>query len=399
MKIALNESTFGTEEINLAIEVLHSGRVTMGQRCEEFESAFSAYLGSGESLFVNSGSSANLLAFFALANHAAPVRPGKRRFQPGAEVIVPAVTWSTTIWPVIQSGAVPVLVDCDPETLQMDMAAMRAAVTPRTFAVCPVHVLGNMVDMERVLAFASEYQLWVVEDTCEALGSRYKGQPAGTMGDIGTFSFYFSHHITTIEGGMVATRDPELAELIRCLRAHGWTRHLKRRREIEAQYPEIDPAFLFVNIGFNVRPTEINAAFGLVQLRKLDGFNASRKTIAARWTELFRPLIESRLIRPMRATAGADAAWFGYPVVCRDREFRDALQLRLQELNIETRPIICGNMARQPAFAHVPHRIAGSLSGADTIMDCGLLWGAHPMMTAAQVDYVAAGVLNMRTPA
>ncbi len=396
MHIPMNSSTIGEEEIEKAIDALRSGRVTMGSRCEEFQEAFAAYLGAGEALFVNSGSSANLLAFFALANHAAPRRPGKRRFAPGAEVIVPAVTWSTTIWPIVQCGAVPVLVDSDPETLQMDMDAMHAAVTGKTFAVCPVHVLGNTVAMEQVLAFAAEHELWVVEDTCEALGSRYRGQPVGTFGDIATFSFFFSHHITTIEGGAVATRDPELAELLRCLRAHGWTRDLKRRGEIEAQYPEIDPSFLFVNTGFNVRPTEINAAIGLVQLRKLDGFNARRKAIAAEWTARFRPLIEGGWLRPMQPTPGADAAWFGFPVVCRDREFRDQLRRRLRERDVECRPIICGNMARQPAFAQVPHRIAGPLPGADTIMDCGLLWGAHPMMTEQEVDYVAETVLGLR---
>ena len=395
MQVPLNVSTFGDEEIESAIKVLRSGFVTMGARCAEFETAFAAYLGGGEAIFVNSGSSANLLAFFALANHAAPQRPGKRRFTPGAEVIVPSVTWSTTIWPIIQSGAVPVLVDSDPATLQMDMDAMRAAVTDKTFAVCPVHVLGNTVNMKEVLAFAAEHELWVVEDTCEALGSRYYGQPVGTFGDISTFSFFFSHHITTIEGGMVSTRDPEMAELLRCLRAHGWTRHLKRRAEEEAKYPDIDPSFLFINTGFNVRPTEINAAFGLIQLTKLDRFNERRRSIAADWNRQLAPMIADGMVRPMCPVPGADAAWFGFPVICRDREFRDALRTRLNACGVETRPIICGNMARQPALAHVPNRVSGQLTGADTIMDRGLLWGAHPFMTDEEVNHVARVVLSL----
>jgi len=396
MHVPLNASTFGDEEIEQAIEVMRSGRVTMGPRCEDFESAFAAYLGGGEAIFVNSGSSANLLAFFALANQAAPRPVGKRCFFPGAEVIVPAVTWSTTIWPIIQCGAVPVLVDSDPLTLQMDMQAMRAAVTDKTFAVCPVHVLGNTVAMEQVLAFAAEYELWVIEDSCEALGSRYRGQFAGTFGDMATFSFFFSHHITTIEGGMVATSDPEMAELLRCLRAHGWTRDLKRRREVEAAYPEIDPSFLFINTGFNVRPTEINAAFGLVQLRKLDGFNERRKSISGEWIRRFQPLIEDGSFSPVRSTPGTDAAWFGFPVVCRDPEVRALLKDRLHACHMETRPIISGNMARQPALANVPHRVSGALRGADIITDRGLLWGAHPMMTDAEVNYVAEVVLGAR---
>jgi len=395
MNVPLNAQTFGDEEIQRAIAVLRSGQVTMGAQCKAFEAAFADYLGGGEAIFVNSGSSANLLAFSALANHAAPARPDKRRFFPGAEVIVPAVTWSTTIWPIVQCGAVPVLVDSDPRTLQMDISAMRLALTDKTVAVCPVHVLGNTVPMEEVLAFAADNRLWVIEDTCEALGSSYRNRRAGAFGDIATFSFFFSHHITTIEGGMVATRDAEIAELLRCLRAHGWTRDLKRRPEIEAEYPAIDPSFLFINTGFNLRPTEINAAFGLVQLRKLDGFNERRSVIVAAWKRRLQPLIAEGALQPMQPASGADPAWFGFPVLCRDRAFREDLKRLLHSRGIETRPIICGNMARQPAFAHVPHRVAGPLPGADKIMDCGLLWAAHPMLTDAEVDYVADTVLSV----
>ncbi len=395
MRVALNVSTFGHEEIDAAIEVLRSGNVTMGARCEAFEAAFAEYLGGGEAVFVNSGSSANLLIFFALANHAAPRRPAKRAFFPGAEVIVPAVTWSTTIWPIVQCGAVPVLVDSDPETLQMDVDAVRAAISEKTVAICPVHVLGNTVEIDRILDIAAEHHLWVIEDTCEALGSRYRSRPAGSFGDLASFSFFFSHHITTIEGGMVLTRDPDMAELLRCLRAHGWTRHLKGRRNIESQHPDINASFLFVNTGFNLRPTEVNAAFGAIQLKKLDTFNTRRKEIAAEWISRLGSLIEAGWIRPMRTTPGADAAWFGFPVICKDRKFRDTLEHHLNSMGVETRPIICGNMARQPAFANVRHRISGSLEGADRIMDYGLLWGAHPMMTELEISYVADAVLDV----
>lgn len=392
MQVPLNASTFGEEEIQHAIEALRSGQVTMGPQCLAFEDDFAAYLGGRESVFVNSGSSANLLAFAALANHAMPERHRRRRFRQGCEIIVPAVTWSTTIWPIVQCGATPILVDSDPVTLQMDLDAMRAAVTGETVAICVVHVLGNAVPMAEVMAFAEEHGLWVIEDTCEALGTRYRGTPIGTVGDLSTFSFFFSHHITTIEGGMATASDPEVADLLRCLRAHGWTRDLRRRREIEARYPDIHPSFLFVNVGFNMRPTEVNAAFGRVQLRKLDGFNARRKEITAEWNRRLVPLIEDGVLRPMQPSPGADPAFFGFPVICRDRATRDALRERLEGADIETRPVICGNMARQPAFANVRHRVHGSLPGADQIMDCGLVWGCHPMMTDAEVDYIAGVV-------
>ena len=394
MHIPLNTSTFGDEEIESAIEVLRSGRVTMGARCVDFEADFEAYLGGREAVFVNSGSSANLLAFFALANHAAPIM-GRRRFAPGAEVIVPAVSWSTTIWPIIQCGAVPVLVDSDPLTLQMDLDQMRAALTDKTFAVCPVHVLGNTVAMDEVLAFAQAHDLWVIEDTCEALGAKFDGRLAGSFGDVSTFSFFFSHHMTTIEGGMVTTSNPELAELFRCLRAHGWTRNLKQRQQIEKQHPDIDPRFLFVNTGFNLRPTEINAAFGRIQLRKLGSFNERRAAIAKEWTSRFRQMTDDGWFYPMAPVAGAEMAHFGFPVICKDADTCEALQRRLEAHSIETRPIICGNMARQPAFAHIPHRVAGTLRGADRIMERGVLWGLHPMMSGLEVEFVSEVVVGL----
>ena len=394
-RIPLNASTFGDEEIKAVLDVLRSDRVTMGARCREFETVFGEYLGGVEAVFVNSGSSANLLGLFALANLAASQQPKhKRRFVPGSEVIVPAVSWSTTFWPIVQAGGVPVLVDSDPRTLQMNPDAMRAALNEKTVAVCPVHVLGNTVPLTDVMRFADENDLWLIEDTCEALGAQYDGKLAGTFGDLGTFSFFFSHHITTIEGGMIVTRDAQLAELLRSMRAHGWTRDLKRRQETEALYPEIDPNFLFVNMGFNLRPTEINAALGLIQLQKLDGFYQRRNEVASIWTERFWPLIEQRTFYPMQPTAQARPASFGYPVICRDRATRNALRHHLNERGIETRPIICGNMARQPAFANISHRVSGDLRGADMIMDFGLLWGLHPLMSNEEVDYVANTVLE-----
>ncbi len=393
-RIPLNTSTFGDEETNAVFEVLRSNRVTMGGKCQEFETAFGEYLGGAEAIFVNSGSSANLLGFFALANHAAPQLKNRRRFVYGSEVIVPAVSWSTTFWPIVQAGGVPVLVDSDPRTLQMKVDAMRAALSEKTVAVCPVHVLGNTVPIDEVMRFAEENRLWVIEDTCEALGAHYDGKLAGTFGDMATFSFFFSHHITTIEGGMIVTRDAQLAELLRCMRAHGWTRDLKNRRESEALHPEIDPNFLFVNTGFNLRPTEINAALGLIQLQKLNGFNQRRNEIASSWTNRFQPLIEQGTLYPMRSTRRAVPASFGYPIICHEPQIRKALKNHLNQHGIETRPIICGNMARQPSLAHVSHRVSGNLSGADTIMDCGLLWGLHPLMSSQDIEYVANTVLE-----
>lgn len=389
MRVPLTEVSFGEAEIAEAVAVLRSGRVTMGARCRAFEAAFAERLGARHAVFVNSGSSANLLAWFALAN---PLAGG--RLKPGDEVIVPAVAWSTTIWPIVQAGGVPVLVDCDSERLTIDPGAVARAVGPRTVAVCPVHPLGNVCDMDALGAVCGRHGLVLVEDTCESLGSRFRGTPAGRFGLMGTFSFYFSHHITTIEGGMVVTDDDALADVLRCLRSHGWSRE---RAGMPAALPFAE-RFRFVTTGFNLRPTEINAAFGLHQLDRLDGFNRARVRAADRLRVALAPAIAAGGIRPMAVADGVEAAWFGFPMLCRDGEARDRLADRLEGAGIETRPIICGNMARQPAMAHVPHRIAGPLTGADAVMDRGLYVGIHPLLDDAAIDHVAATIGGFFAP-
>lgn len=388
LRVPLNAPTFGIEEIEAAIAVLRSGQLTMASQCLKFEADFEKTLSTQNATYVNSGSSANLLAFFALVNPLCPKITGKKQIQPGDEVIVPAVTWSTTIWPIVQAGLIPVLVDSDPETLQMNVDSVSAAISEKTVAICPVHVLGNAVDLSSLRELCHKHQLWMIEDTCEALGTQYDGQFVGTIGDIGTYSFFFSHHITTIEGGMIVTPHNELAELFRSMRAHGWTRHLKNKAKVEAAHADIDPRFLFISTGFNLRPTEINAAFGLQQIRKLAALNRRRVEIATHWIEEFADLTKSGQLTPMRPTAKTLCTWFGFPILCDTAQTKRGLQSHLEKNGIETRPIICGNLARQPAFRHIPHRIAGRLNGADKVMDHGLFWGSHPFMSDQEIEHV-----------
>jgi CDP-6-deoxy-D-xylo-4-hexulose-3-dehydrase len=384
-RLPLTTNLLGKEEISAAKAVLDSGSLTMGKLCEQFERAFAGYLGVDHAVMVNSGSSANLLALFALANPLLAPK-GKRRLQPGDEVIVPALSWSTSIWPVLQVGAVPVFVDCDPETLQLDPPAITAAVTPKTAAIVVVHVLGGACNVAEIGALAMEKGLWLIEDTCESLGVEWDGRKVGSFGDVGTFSFYFSHHITTIEGGMVTTNDAKLADLLRSMRSHGWARSMSNAADIAKQHPDIDPRFLFVTSGFNLRPTEINAAIGLEQLKRLDGFNARRREIAARFDCGFARLVQGGDLQLIRSDPRCRPAPFGYPVLCRSPEARAGLRRHLEAAGVETRPIICGNMVRQPAFRYLPHRVSGGLDGADRVMDCGLYWGPHPGIADETVD-------------
>ncbi len=394
IRVPLNASTLGTEEIDAAIAVLRSDRVTMGSRCEEFERIFAGYVGVGHAIMVNSGSSANLLAMFALVNALCPPSGGRRRLKPGDEVIVPAVTWSTTVWPIVQAGCVPRFVDSDPNTLQVRPETIEAAISDKTRAIFLVHILGNAVDTARIRAIAKERGLWILEDTCESLGVRRDGRFAGTTGDIGTYSFYFSHHITTIEGGMVVTNDDDMADLLRALRAHGWVRNMKQSEKYRASFPDVDPRFMFITTGFNVRPTEINAAIGIPQLAKLAGYNSRRASLYTALCKALDTVISAGRLRPMSIEPGVDAAPFGFPVVCDSVSTRKGLQDHLEARGIETRPIICGNMTRQPAIRTIEHSVSGRLSGADRIMDCGLYWGLHPMMPLEDLDFTARSVLE-----
>jgi CDP-6-deoxy-D-xylo-4-hexulose-3-dehydrase len=392
-RLPLTANLLGEKEIAAAKAVLDSGFVTMGKLCARFEQEFATYLGVKHAVMVNSGSSANLLALFALANPLLAPDGGRRRLASGDEVIVPALSWSTTIWPVLQAGATPVFVDCNPETLQLEPAAVAAAITPKTAAIVVVHVLGGACNVAEIGQLAQARGLWLIEDTCESLGVAWDGRKVGACGDIGTFSFYFSHHITTIEGGMVVTDHPQLADLLRSMRSHGWSRAMSNADDFAAQFPDIDPRFLFVTTGFNVRPSEINAAIGLEQIKRLDGFNDRRREIAARFDRGFAGLRESGDLQLVRSDPRCLAAPFGYAVLCRTPKARQSFRQHLEASGIETRPIICGNMVRQPAFRHLPHRVSGSLVGADRVMDCGIYWGPHPGMSDGDVD-TAIGIVN-----
>jgi CDP-6-deoxy-D-xylo-4-hexulose-3-dehydrase len=387
-RLPLTANLLGQEEISAAKAVLDSGFLTMGKLCERFEREFAGYVGADHAVMVNSGSSANLLALFALANPLLASDGRRRRLEPGDEVIVPALAWSTTIWPVVQAGATPVFVDCDPQTLQATPDAIETAISPRTAAIVVVHVLGGACNMADIAALAERHGLWLVEDTCESLGVLWDGRKVGTFGDMGTYSFYFSHHITTIEGGMIVTRSAELADLLRSMRSHGWTRGTRNADAVARQHPDIDSRFLFVTTGFNVRPTEINAAIGLEQLKRLEAFNARRREIAQRFDRGFATLHQSGDLQLVRASPRSLPAPFGYPVLCRTPEARQGLRRHLEAAGVETRPIICGNMVRQPAFRHIGHKVSGRLDGADRVMDCGLYWGPHPGIADAVVDEV-----------
>ena len=332
----------------------------MGAKVKRFEEMWAEYIGVKYAVMTNSGSSANLLALSCLG------------LEPGDEVITPALTWATTVFPVAQVGAVPVLVDVDLDTYNISVEAVERAITPQTKAIMPVHLLGNPCDIGG---------LWkrklILEDACEAHGAENNGKKVGGLAHLGTFSFFFSHHISTIEGGIVVTNDRSWADQCRSMRAHGWIREMSDKAERAAERPDIDPRFLFAHAGYNFRPTEIQGAFGIHQLPRLEGFIKQRRENAAYWN---RELAEfSDYLQLQEERPGTRHVWFAFPVMVRPGApfTRKQLQDFLEAKGVETRPIEAGNMAIQPAMKHVKHRVSGPLTNAQLIHDNAFFFGNH----------------------
>ena len=316
---------------------------------------------------VNSGSSANLLALASLRQ--AGVKAGD-------EVITPALTWATTVFPIAQVGLTPVLVDVKRETYNIDPDAVERAITPRTQAIMPVHLLGNPCDMDALQDICSRYGIYLIEDACEAHGAEWRGQKVGSFGDMATFSFFFSHHISTIEGGMVLGHNPDLVETVLSMRAHGWIRDLPNRAKIAAEHPDIDPRFLFTTPGYNFRPTELQGAFGIHQLPRLEGFIGQRRENAAYWNRALAQYGDW-LELPSEAP-NTRHAWFAYPVQVKPKAGFTAKELStfLESRGVETRQIEAGNMALQPVMNYIKHR-CGPLDNAGYIHRNAFFFGNH----------------------
>ena len=376
MQFPLVDSSYDNQEIIACIETLLSGQLTMGEKVRAFEKTFAEKVGAPFAVMCNSGSSANLLAFAAVTN---PIRA--RQLKRGDKVAIPAVCWSTSIWPVIQMGLVPVLVDVDPNTMNMSIPSLKRAVLQCDIkAILLVHVLGNSTEINEVLEIAHNNDLLLIEDACESLGSTHKNRWLGTVGEFGTYSMYFSHHITTIEGGMVVTKTEADYDLLKCLRSHGWSRELSNRDQIEAMNPTIDPRFLFVNIGYNLRPMEIQAAFGLEQIKRLDSMNFERRSNVSRLRNAMRnhPMWQGQFMFP-EPTSDLDPCWFGFPIIfstaCVD--YRSIVNNLVQH-GIDTRPIVSGNFAIQPALQLFDIDMSlGPFDGAQRIHDRGIFIGCH----------------------
>lgn len=382
-RVPLSIPSYNWEEVCEVLESLLSGHVTMGRKVREFEIAFAEYIGVKHAIMVNSGSSANLVALSVLA-----CRSLERRLEPGDEIIVPATLWSTTVFPVLQIGATPVFVDVEEKSFNLDPAQLRDAITPKTKAIIVVHLLGNPANMAAIKAIAEEFDLFVIEDACEAHGAMIQGKKVGSFGHLATFSFFFSHHISTIEGGLVLTDDDEFADLARSVRAHGWVREMAQRETIARRFPDIDDRFLFVVAGYNLRPTEIQGAFGIHQIRKLESYIDIRRTNASLWNKRLGDFSDCLTVSEERE--GTRHVWFAFPVIVKpSAPFARADLVRfLERKNIETRPIMVGNMVEHPAMRLYSYKQVGALPHARYIAENGFLIGNHHGVGSEQRAYV-----------
>ena len=373
--------TWGEEEKEAACDVIHSGKTTMGEQVYLFEADLAAYHGVSHAVMVNSGSSANLLMMTALLH----TQLGTRRLQPGDEILVPAVSWATTYYPVTQCGFKLRFVDVSPSTMNMDVEAAKEAITYDTRAILMVNLLGNPNHFGSLNALAEDNNLVLLEDNCESLGASYVGKKAGTFGLMGTLSFFFSHHISTMEGGAILTNDPELAQLLRSLRAHGWTRGIPPINYLGLTISDdpFEEKYKFVYPGYNVRPMEVSGAIGRQQMKKFPGFLEARKKNA----EYFLQKIQEIWWITPQYEVGT-SSWFGFGMRVHPCKRRNDVVALLESKGIETRPIVGGNFVKNPVVEKLPHSISGDLAGAKRIDKTGFFVGNHHFPIEKEIDYL-----------
>lgn len=368
VKLPLALPSFGATEIEEALDALLSGWLTMGERVFEFERRWAKYIGTSDAIAVNSGSSALLVMLSAM------IECGHLRR--GQEVIVPAVGWSTSLFSVAQAGLCPVLMDVDPETLSLSGEYQDP--------VLAIHMLGNPAQVSAPV---------LLEDSCGAHGAEINGARTGSIGHCGAFSFFFSHHITTGEGGAITTNDPHLADACRSIRAHGWVRERSDRQWWEQEYSHIDPRFLFASMGYNLRMTEVSGAIGLHQVDRIEGFVQQRRQNHQEWCSMVNQL--NLPIRVYPEAPNTRHAGFAFPMMLDENAPMTRAQLcaELESRGIQTRPISGANLAIQPAFDRVPGAsIRGELKVATAVQERGFFVGQSHAFTRGHGELLCAAL-------
>ena len=387
---------FDAEEMCNLVDASLDFFLTANRFADKFEADFADYLGVSDALLVNSGSSANLVALTTLTSPAL----GDRRLKPGDEVVTVAAAFPTTVAPIIQNNLVPVFVDVNLGDYTANPDQLRESIGPRTRAIMMAHPLGVPFDLDVVVDLAKKHDLWVVEDNCDALGSRHRERLTGTFGHLATMSFYPAHHITMGEGGCVVTSDDQLGRIARSFRDWGRDCYCAggenntcgtRFSQQSGTLPHgFDHKYVYSHIGYNLKLTDMQAAIGCAQLEKLDSFIARRRANFDRLMEILRPY-EDRLLLP-RPPPHSKPSWFGFVMTVRENAgFARRDLVRFLEANrVETRTLFAGNLLRHPAFQAIPHRIVRDLVNTDTVMNNTFFVGVYPGLDSARLDHMAA---------
>jgi CDP-6-deoxy-D-xylo-4-hexulose-3-dehydrase len=365
----LATTTWDDKEYAAMQEVIASGNFTMGKRVAAFEEQFASHFGSDFAVMSNSGSSANLLALAAIRYSSLNPADGRD------EVIVPAVSWSTTYYPITQMGFRLKFVDVDLETLNASVESISAAVSSKTAGIVVVNLLGNPSELTEIRQLADQHSLFMIEDNCESMGATYDGKLAGTFGEIGTFSSFFSHHISTMEGGLSVTNSLELKQVMTSLRAHGWTRELPSENFVHDKTgDDFEDLFRFVLPGYNLRPLELEGAIGTEQLKKLNSIVSGRRANALKFINLMQRFPEIQIQKEL-----GESSWFGFSLVLTGKQIgrRADLISALKAQSIAVRPIVAGNFAKNPVLKHLSHVSLSELKNADQVHDEGLFIGNH----------------------
>lgn len=384
---------FDQQELINAVDASLDFWLTEGRFSEDFAEKIGEFLDIENVILTNSGSSANLLAFSALTSQ----KLGEKRLKAGDEVISVAAGFPATVTPIIQYGLIPVFVDVDIPTYNIDVAMMRKAITPKTRCIFIAHTLGNPFNIDEILELAREKDLWVIEDNCDAFGSEYKGRKTGTFGHLSTISFYPAHHITTGEGGAICTNDPQLAQIVRSFRDWGRDCYCsggenntcgKRFSQQFGMLPfGFDHKYVYSEIGFNLKMTDIQAAIGSAQMDKLDEFCKRRRENFDSWKRIFSRYPEYFILP--EATENTNPAWFAFIVTVKENKLftRDEITKHLNDNLIETRNLFAGNITKQPGFMNQKWLIADHLNNTDIIMNSTFFLGTYPGLTKEMFDY------------
>lgn len=386
MKYSLATSSWGDEEIKAIQSVIESDMYSMGPKVAKYEKEFASYFGAKYAVMCSSGSTANLIMTAALFYTKRP------RLKRGDEIIVPAVSWSTTYFPLQQYGLKLKFVDIDSETLNYNLSDLKEAITKQTKAIMAVNLLGNSNDFDAIFEMIDEKDIVLLEDNCESMGAKYNGKYTGTFGVMGSFSSFFSHHISTMEGGMVVTDDEEFYHVLLCLRAHGWTRNLPKNNHVFNKLDNwFEEAFRFVLPGYNVRPLEMSGAIGSEQLLKLDGFIKQRRKNAEHFITLFKDDIRFIIQKEL-----GESSWFGFSFIIKDLKLnREKIIEVLTKAKIDSRPIVTGDFTKNEVMRFFDYDKHNSLPNADQLHYNGFFVGNSQESLISELDYLKEVLSNV----